>query len=61
MNKAHTLVSISGLTAHYFNIAPAFRVVTGQDPYSKANLATRKAEVLRFIRYAIFREPEAAE
>lgn len=61
MNKAHTLVSISGLTAHYFNIAPAFRVVTGQDPYSKANLATRKAEVLKFIRYAIFREPEAAE
>jgi TetR/AcrR family transcriptional regulator len=60
MDKAHTIVSISGLTAHYFNIAPAFRVVTGQDPYSKANLATRKAEVLRFIRYALFRDPEAA-
>ena len=61
LNKAHTIVSIAGLTAHYFNIAPAFRVITGQDPYSKANLATRKAEVLKFIRYALFRNPEAAE
>ena len=61
LNKEHTIVSIAGLTAHYFNIAPAFRVITGQDPYSKANLATRKAEVLKFIRYALFRNPEAAE
>ena len=61
MDKGHTIVSIAGLTAHYFNIAPAFRVITGQDPYSKSNLATRKAEVLKFIRYALFRNPEAAE
>jgi TetR/AcrR family transcriptional regulator len=61
LNKEHTIISVSGLTAHYFNIAPAFRVVTGQEPYSKANLATRKAEVLKFIRYALFRNPEAAE
>jgi len=33
MDKGHTIVSIAGLTAHYFNIAPAFRVITGQDPY----------------------------
>src|SRR5208337_1561980 len=44
LNKQHTIVSIAGLTVHYFNIAPAFRLVTGQDPYSKGNLATRKAE-----------------
>ena len=61
MDKGHTIVSIAGLTAHYFNIAPAFRMITGQDPYSKANLAARKAEVLKFIRYALFRNPEAAE
>ena len=61
LDTGHTIVSIAGLTAHYFNIAPAFRVVTGQDPYSKANLAKRKAEVLKFIRYALFRDPEAAE
>ncbi len=61
MDKGHIIVSIGGLTVHYFNIAPAFRVITGQDPYSKSNLATRKAEVLKFIRYALFRHPEAAE
>jgi TetR/AcrR family transcriptional regulator len=61
MDKGHTIVSIAGLAAHYFNIAPAIRLVTGQDPYSKANLAARKAEVLNFIRYAVFRNPEVAE
>jgi TetR/AcrR family transcriptional regulator len=61
LDKGHTIVSIAGLAAHYFNIAPALRLITGQDPYSKANLATRKAEVLKFIRYALFRDPEAAE
>jgi TetR/AcrR family transcriptional regulator len=61
MDKAHTIVSIAGLTAHYFNIAPAYRVITGQDPYSRANLARRKAEVLKFIRHALFRQPEGAE
>jgi TetR/AcrR family transcriptional regulator len=60
VDKGHAIVSIAGLTVHYFNIAPAFRLITGQDPYSKSNLATRKAEVLRFIRYALFRDPEAA-
>src|SRR5208282_1946242 len=33
MDKGHTIVSIGGMTAHYFNIAPAFRLITGQDPY----------------------------
>jgi TetR/AcrR family transcriptional regulator len=60
VDKGHAIISIAGLAAHYFNIAPAIRLVTGQDPYSKANLATRKAEVLDFIRYALFRDPEAA-
>ena len=61
LDKGHTMVSIAGLTSHYFNIAPAFRVITGQDPFSKPNLATRKAEVLKFIRYALFRDPEGTE
>jgi TetR/AcrR family transcriptional regulator len=60
MDKGHAVISIAGLAAHYFNIAPALRLVTGQDPYSKANLNGRKAEVLDFIRYALFRHPEAA-
>jgi len=30
-------------------------------PPAKANLAKRKSEVLKFIRYALFRNPEARE
>ena len=30
-------------------------------PPAKANLAKRKAKVLKFIRYALFRNPEARE
>jgi TetR/AcrR family transcriptional regulator len=59
VDKNHAIISIAGLIVHYFNIAPAFRLVTGQDPFSKVNLETRKAEVLNFIRYALFRHPEA--
>lgn len=61
LDPEHTLVSIAGLTAHYFNIAPAIRAITGKDPYSKGNLAKRKSEVLNFLRYALFRNPEAAQ
>lgn len=46
---------------HSFNVAPAFRMTSGQDPFSKANLARRKAAVLDFIRYALFRNPEAVK
>ena len=60
LNKVHAIVSISGLTAHYFNIAPALRMITGQDPFTKRRLARRKAEVLEFIRHALFRNPEAS-
>jgi TetR/AcrR family transcriptional regulator len=61
LDAEHTLVSLAGLTAHYFSIAPAIQVITGRNPYSRANLAKRKAEALKFIRYALFRNPEARE
>jgi len=61
LNKEHTIVSIAGMTAHYFNVAPVIRAVSGRDPYSEANLVARKAEVLKFIRYALFRDPEGKE
>lgn len=61
LDPKHALVSISGLTGHYFNVAPAIRVITGQDPFSKRNMARRKTEVLNFIRYALFQNPEASE
>jgi TetR/AcrR family transcriptional regulator len=61
LDPGHAVVSIAGLTGHYFNIAPAIRAITGEDPFSKANLARRKAEVLSFIRYALFQNPEVVE
>lgn len=57
LDRKHALISIVGLTVHYFNVARAFRMISGSDPFSKANLAKRKAEVLKFIRYALFRNP----
>lgn len=61
LDKEHTVLSIAGMIAHYFNIAPALRAITGRDPFSKTNLEARKAEVLKFIRYALFRDPEGTE
>jgi TetR/AcrR family transcriptional regulator len=61
LDKEHTLVSISGMISHYFNIAPAFQAITGENPYSKAKLAMRKDEVLKFIRFALYRNREASE
>jgi TetR/AcrR family transcriptional regulator len=60
-DRRHTVLSIAGLTVSYFNMAPALRLITGQDPFSKANLAKRKSEVLSFIRHALFTNPEARE
>ena len=61
LNPDHTMVSIAGLTGHYFNIAPALRAITGKDPFSETNLARRKSQVLAFVRYALFCHPEAVE
>jgi TetR/AcrR family transcriptional regulator len=55
----HTAISLAGLTVFYFSAAPEVRMISGLDPYDPTNLARRKAEVLKFIRYALFRNPEA--
>ena len=55
----HTAVSLVALTVFYFNAAPIIRIVSGQDPFSPVNLRRRKAEVLKFIRYALLSDPEA--
>jgi TetR/AcrR family transcriptional regulator len=58
LDRKHALLSIIGVTVHYFNAAPALRMISGQDPFSRPNLAKRKAEALKFIRYALFRDPD---
>jgi TetR/AcrR family transcriptional regulator len=55
----HTAVSLVALTVFYFNAAPVIRLVSGQDPFSPANLRRRKLEVLKFIRHALLSNPEA--
>jgi TetR/AcrR family transcriptional regulator len=59
LQSVHAAISLVALTVFYFSAAPVVRVVSGLDPYSKVNLARRKHEVLEFVRYALFREPEA--
>jgi TetR/AcrR family transcriptional regulator len=56
----HTAVSLVALTVFYFNAAPIIRMVSGRDPFSPVNMRKRKAEVLRFIRYALLTDPQAA-
>ncbi len=56
---SHTALSLVALTVFYFNAAPVIRLVSGHDPFSRANMRRRKAEVVRFIRYALLTHPEA--
>ncbi len=59
VDSHHTVLSLVGLTVFYFSAAPALKAVTRRNPYERANLARRKAEVLNFVRYGLFRNPEA--
>lgn len=57
-NVKHVALSLVGLTVFYFNAAPIIQVVSGDDPFREENVQKRKREVLRFIRYALFKHPE---
>ena len=57
VHTAHTIVSIAALTVFYF-ASPIVRVVAPHDPYQRRRIAQRKDEVLKFIRYALFKNPE---
>ncbi|MFB3921746.1 MAG: TetR/AcrR family transcriptional regulator [Terriglobia bacterium] len=59
VDSTHAAISLVGLTVFYFVSAPVTRLVGRVDPYAPENLATRKKEVLDFIRYGLFREPES--
>lgn len=57
-HSQHTVISLVALTVFYFSVAPLVRLVSDFDPYAPANLTRRKEEVLNFIRYGLFRDPE---
>jgi TetR/AcrR family transcriptional regulator len=59
MDSTHAAISLISLIVFYFSSAPVMRAVSGIDPYTKANVERRKKEVLKFIRYALFKNPES--
>jgi len=60
LSSFHTALSLVALVAFYFSAAPLVEAVTHVHPYEKAQLAARKAEVLKFIRHAIFKDGREA-
>jgi TetR/AcrR family transcriptional regulator len=58
VDSGHAVLSLVGLTVFYFSAAPVLKALRNIDPYQKAQLAERKQEVLKFIRYGLFRHPE---
>jgi TetR/AcrR family transcriptional regulator len=59
VDPEHTVISLVALTRFHFAVAPIVRAVTGSDPYEAENVRRRRHEVLEFIRYGLFRNPEA--
>ncbi|HUU15010.1 MAG TPA: TetR/AcrR family transcriptional regulator [Terriglobia bacterium] len=55
LDSAHAAISLIGLTVFYFSVV---RIVAGANPYRKASLARRRREVFKFVRYAMFKNPE---
>jgi len=61
MDSFHIAISLVSLVVFYFSSAAVLRMVGGIDPYAKANVERRREEVLKFIRYALFKNPESGE
>jgi len=59
MDSSHAAISLLSLIVFYFSSAPVLRAVGGIYPYAKANVERRKKEVLKFVRYALFKDPES--
>ena len=59
-DRLHTAISIASMIAGYFVAAPMLRLAGRKgNPYSAANLRSRKREVLAFIRHGLFRNPDS--
>ena len=59
MDSTHAAISLISLIVFYFSSAPVMREVGGMDPYAKANVERRREEVLKFVRHALFKNPES--
>jgi TetR/AcrR family transcriptional regulator len=58
-DRRHAAISVVALIVFYFSSARVLQLLTGEDPFSESNLNRRRQEVLDFIRYGLFRDPEA--
>ena len=59
VDPGHTVISLIALTNFYFLMAPLFGKMANVDLYSPTLLAKRRKEILQFVRYGLFRDPEA--
>ena len=57
-DSVQTGISITALVVFYFSAAPVFQLLGQAEAYSAANLRRRKHEVLEFIRFGLFRNPQ---
>ncbi len=58
-DRRHAAISIAALIVFYFSAARVVQLLSREDPFSEASLRLRRQEVLDFIRYGLFRDPEA--
>ena len=60
-DRRHTAVSITALIVFYFSAAPPVLQIIGKlDAFTEANLSIRKKEVMDFIRFGLFSDPEGS-
>ncbi len=58
VDPVQTVISLFGLTVHYFSAASFIRLMSNADPYDRKRLAKRKKEILDFVRFGLFIHPE---
>lgn len=59
IDSHQAVYSLVALSVFYFSAAPIVKAVSHVDPFDPANVKRRKEEVLKLIRYGLFRDPEA--
>lgn len=58
-DRLHSAVSIVALIVFYFSASGVLQLLGYKDAFSGASLQQRKREVLDFIRYGLFKDPES--
>src|SRR4051794_24851413 len=59
VDRFHTAASIVGLIVFYFSAAPVLTLLGHDDAYSPENLRRRRRELMDFVRFGLFADPQA--